>query len=421
MSDAGASAPGGHARGFRPAHETARDSRAEALLSGPALGAAGARGAAGGTAGDRTTGDRAAGRGERLVGHARAAVARHGSADPVKALLHRHRELCERAVDPLEIAAGLEAHGVTDRTAARFRHRDVFSLAEELYARVPRGDDTSRDGATAPAPGTAAPWSARAVLLALLPGALGLLTVAGLAATDGPPRAVVGAAGALGLVVALAAGAAAPGARAWTGFLLGYALAGDGLLGRLQAGGPDGLWPLDLPPLLGLALAAAPAAWCARLFAVRARRRLAASRGLADFSSGARPLLLGVVALHTAALTGLLALAGAVLGGGPPGGGALALGVLLLLTRLLTAHGFAGAAAAGLTAAGAAQALALASVLAARLPGCDPLARPVEAAVAAGGTAAVPTLACGAAALALLGYATAVLGRASAHAGTSAT
>lgn len=54
--------------------------------------------------------------------------------------MHRHRELCERAVDPLEIAAGLEAHGVTDRTAARFRHRDVFSLAEELYARVPRGE-----------------------------------------------------------------------------------------------------------------------------------------------------------------------------------------------------------------------------------------------------------------------------------------
>lgn len=52
-----------------------------------------------------------------------------GPADPVKTLMHSHRELCERAVDPLEIAAGLEAHGVTDRAAARFRHRDVFSLA----------------------------------------------------------------------------------------------------------------------------------------------------------------------------------------------------------------------------------------------------------------------------------------------------
>ncbi|MET9935815.1 hypothetical protein ABZ054_34465, partial [Streptomyces sp. NPDC006324] len=54
---------------------------------------------------------------------------RHGTADPVRVLMHRHRELCERAVDPLDVAAGLEARGFTDRTAARYRHRDVFSLA----------------------------------------------------------------------------------------------------------------------------------------------------------------------------------------------------------------------------------------------------------------------------------------------------
>ncbi|NEB65660.1 hypothetical protein G3I39_01030, partial [Streptomyces fulvissimus] len=51
--------------------------------------------------------------------------------------MHHHRDLCERAVSPLEIAAGLEAHGLTDRTAARYRHRHVFALAEELYARTP--------------------------------------------------------------------------------------------------------------------------------------------------------------------------------------------------------------------------------------------------------------------------------------------
>ncbi|MCZ0974890.1 hypothetical protein O1L55_33685 [Streptomyces albulus] len=67
-------------------------------------------------------------------------------------MMHRHRALCERAVDPLEIAAGLEAHGVTDRAAARFRHRDVFSLAEELYARIPRADEPVRR----PAPGPTA-------------------------------------------------------------------------------------------------------------------------------------------------------------------------------------------------------------------------------------------------------------------------
>lgn len=71
-----------------------------------------------------------------------AATARHLPADPVKALMARHRALCESAVDPLEIAAVLEAHGITDRAAARFRHRNVFSLAEELYARTPRHGDT---------------------------------------------------------------------------------------------------------------------------------------------------------------------------------------------------------------------------------------------------------------------------------------
>ncbi|MFE7532581.1 hypothetical protein ACFU7Y_43865, partial [Kitasatospora sp. NPDC057542] len=60
------------------------------------------------------------------------------SADPVREVMTEHRELCERAVDPLEIAAGLEEAGLGPDTAARCRHADLFSLAEELYARVPR-------------------------------------------------------------------------------------------------------------------------------------------------------------------------------------------------------------------------------------------------------------------------------------------
>lgn len=353
---------------------------------------------------------------------------RRGPADPVKALLHRHRELCRRAVDPLEIAAGLEAHGITDRTAARFRHRDVFSLAEELYARVPRGDDSARPGAAAVPDDTAAAWNGRAVLPALLPGALAALTVAGLAATEGPSRAAIGAAGAIGLIVALTAcprrGPLRPGGRtawstrAWTGFLLAYAVFGDGLLDQLVAGGPDGAWPAATAPLVTLCLAVAPAAWCAHLFSVRARRQLARSRGLEEFAAGTRPLLLAVVALHTAALAGLVALVGALLGNGSPGA-TLALGTLLFVARLLTVHGFAAPAATGLLAACAAQALALASVPAGRVPGCDWLARPVEAAVATWGAASVPTLVCGAAALALLARATAVLARASAHATTT--
>ncbi|MFD7319855.1 hypothetical protein ACFV9D_02010 [Streptomyces sp. NPDC059875] len=341
---------------------------------------------------------------------------RRGPADPVKALIHRHRDLCERAVDPLEIAAGLEAHGVTDRTAARFRHRDVFSLAEELYARVPRQNrapvrPAGEDGARAGWAG----WT----LAALAPGAVAALTVTGLALTEGPVRLAVGAAGALGLAAALAvavrrgplraAGRTVPAARVWTLWLLAYAVGGDGLLTQVLAGGPDGAWGITPQPLLGLALAVAPAAWCARLFATRARRKLAASRGLEDFAAGTRPLLLATVTLHLVALAGLLGLTGFA-------PGALALGALLLLARLLTVHGFPETAASGLAAACAAEALALASVLAGRVPGCDLLAAPVRALVDTWGPGAVPTLVCGTAALGLLAHATAALSRASAHA-----
>lgn len=126
--------------------------------------------------------------------------------DPVKALMHRHRALCERAVDPLEIAAGLEAHGVTDRAAAQYRHRDVFALAEEMYARVPRGDDDSDDG---PHPGTAGrahvvpAVSARWALFVLLPGVVCAAVVAGLGAVSGGARLVVVLGGVVAVAVAL--------------------------------------------------------------------------------------------------------------------------------------------------------------------------------------------------------------------------
>ncbi|MFF4171402.1 hypothetical protein [Streptomyces sp. NPDC001744] len=340
---------------------------------------------------------------------------RRGTADPVRVLMHRHRELCERAVDPLEIAAGLEARGFTDRTAARYRHRDVFSLAEELYARVPRG----REETVPPAPRreAVAPWA----LAVLAPGAAAALTGLGLGTTHGTVRLAVGAAGALGLGGALLlavrrgplgapGGRTVPAAGLWTLWLLAYAAGGDGFLAEVLSGGPDDLWELTPGPLLGLALAVAPAAWCAHLFTLRVRRRIAASRGLADFAASARRLLLGTVALHLLALAALL---------GPTGfsPGAFALGALLLLARLLTAHGFPETATAALAAACAAEALAPASVLSSRLPlpGFDALAVPVRAVVGAWGLGAVPTLVCGAAALGLLAHATGVLTRASAH------
>ncbi|MFC9505748.1 hypothetical protein [Streptomyces sp. NPDC057002] len=351
-------------------------------------------------------------------------------ADPVKALMHRHRELCERAVDPLEIAAGLEAHGITERTAARFRHRDVFSLAEEMYARVTRDGDVPAPPAPA-APRARADW----VLLTLLPGTLCAATVAAAHLTHGRSRLFATAAGILAVGLALRAALrrgplsrtdrTAPG-RGTLGFswLIGYSLLGNGLLQSAVTGGPDGLptgtadspWPLTAAPVLALALACAPAAWTAHLFTARGRRRLAASRGLEDFAAAVRPLLLGTVVLFLGALAALLALCAAVLDEPAGYAEALALGALLFIARLLATHGFAYAPAVVLTATATVQAAALATVFIARLPGLGFLGTPVETLVTLWGAGSVPTLACGAAALALLVHATRKLTRASAHA-----
>ncbi|WP_367320959.1 hypothetical protein [Streptomyces sp. HUAS ZL42] len=362
-----------------------------------------------------------------------AAAPRRGAADPVKGLMHRHRELCERAVDPLEIAAGLEAHGVTDRTAARFRHRDVFSLAEEMYARVPRDGETPRcpEPPVLPRPGVG--WT----LLTLVPGALCAATMVGLSLTRGRPHLLVAVGGilavALGLRAALRRGPlsaqhgphAVPHATApWTIWLLAYAALGGGLLRTALEGGPDGLptgtaegsWPLaPTASLLALALACTPAAWTAHLFATGARRRLAASRGLEEFAASVRPLLLGTFALFLCALAALLALCATALGQPAAYAEVLTLGALLLLARLLTVHGFTHAPAVVLAATAMTEAATLTTVFAGRLPGCGFLAVPAETLVHTWGPAGVPALVCGAAALALLVHATRRLTRASAH------
>ncbi|MFJ6939338.1 hypothetical protein [Streptomyces sp. NPDC101132] len=338
------------------------------------------------------------------------AARRRGGVDPVKVLLHRHRELCERAVDPLEIAAGLEAHGVTDRTAARFRHRDVFSLAEELYARVPRGAGQGRPGAAGQdvrghdgpsaadagpvAGGPAGPPAGRRALaygLSLLPGTLATGTWL---LADGTAAVVTGGALALvALVCCLRAGplrvAGRAGATAWL-----WAAALTAGVVCADAVGTEGAPPgAAAGTLTALAFATAPATWCAGLFATRARRRLAASRLLEEFAAGARPLLLGVCALFAAALAGLLALTGGALAAGT------ALGVLLFLARLLAVHGSPAAARNALGAVCAAEAVLL---------GAAALGQPVPYAATTG--------LLGAALLALLGHAAAALSRASAHA-----
>ncbi|MEU0954493.1 hypothetical protein ABZ353_19435 [Streptomyces niveus] len=375
--------------------------------------------------------------GTTSVGTARP-TRRRGPADPVKTLMHSHRELCERAVDPLEIAAGLEAHGVTDRAAARFRHRDVFSLAEELYARVPRAADTDTAGATAPYPARSGDPRAGWALRTLLPGAVCAVAVVALRCTEGgaggEARSAIGVAGAVALAIALTValrrgplrveGHTARVSRLWVCWLLAYVLYGDGLL-RLSGGGPHGTSPLTdaAAPLLALAFAVAPAAWCAHLLSVQARRGLAGSRGLAEFASRTRPPLLGLLALYVLALTALAVLA-ELLTGGDRGASAghpeatvatVALGGLLFLARLLTVHGFPRAAATGLVTACAVEALALVLATAGRVPGLESVSAPVRALVDAGGAGAVPALACGAAALGLLVHATVALPRASAH------
>ncbi|WP_413927891.1 hypothetical protein [Kitasatospora albolonga] len=357
-----------------------------------------------------------------------AAPARRGPADPVKSLMHHHRDLCERAVSPLEIAAGLEAHGLTDRTAARYRHRDVFSLAEELYARIPAR--TAEPAAPEPPPpGPDSEARAGWTLLALLPGAACLATAGLLRATEGVlgggARAAVTVTGALLACLALRlclsrgplrAPEGAGRAGMYACWLLSFAVYGEELIAQVISGGPDGPWEATPAPLLGLAAAVAPAAWCAHLFTVRAHRKLTGSRALEEFGAGVRPLLLAAVALFLCALLPLLFLAGLGLGGDGTPVGAAALGVLFFLARLLAAHGLPEPGTVALAAACAVEAAAPALVLAGRLPGLEPLAAPVHALVSAGGTGAVSALACGAAALGLLVHASAALSRASAHA-----
>lgn len=355
------------------------------------------------------------------------APARRAGADPVKALMHRHRELCEKAVDPLEIAAGLEAHGVTDRTAARFRHRDVFALAEEMYARVPRGTEHTAVPVRPARPADARAGrggSASHVLRALAPGAVCALTVVGLETLEGTPAFAAGVAGTIGVTVAVALclsrgplrakGRTVPSVPMWTLCLVAFAVYGEGLLREVTGGGPEGAWPMEPAPLIGLALAVAPATWCAHLFSVLARRRLERSRGLDEFGAGVRPLLLAVLLLHVGALGGLLAVVELVLPGGAPVPTAV-LGMLLFLARLLIVHGVPEPAAAALAGACALEIAAPALLLAGRLPGLEALARPVEGVVGAWGVAAVPALACGLAAAGLLVLAVAALSRASAH------
>ncbi|WP_062206877.1 hypothetical protein [Streptomyces sp. NBRC 109706] len=345
-------------------------------------------------------------------------------ADPVRALLREHGELCARAVDPLEIAAGLEARGVDEATAARCRHRDVFSLAEELHARAPRA---SGPPAPPPAGRRRGPALLPPLLLPLLPGALtvaGLALLARLPAEAAPGRgALTLATGALTVLVVLAllARRSPPGLAGLLSLPpVAYALAGDGLLDELLPGRQQETGPAAATALL-LALAVAPVVWCRDGFGPRAGRLLERRR-LREFRVGARALLARTTLLLVAGLAvaaGVVWRAPAALTGGAPSSPGLlagaALGLLLGLAALLVGHGRRRLAAGGLALTCAAEASALALASASWVPGLGVLADPVAGPVEAVGPAAVPLLSCLAGCCWLLAGAAVVLPRASTH------
>ncbi|GGX90516.1 hypothetical protein [Streptomyces hiroshimensis] len=326
--------------------------------------------------------------------------------DPVKALLHRHHGLCARAVDPLEIAAVLEDGGLTDRAAAECRHRDVFSLADELYARAER-EEPARPAPGAPCDQAALAHSVRAPwrLAGLLAGAW----LVAYALLGGPALAALFSGHLPGLLSGGASGGV-PGASGVSG-VSGHA-SGPALVDVLRAA---------VPVAAALTCGLVPALWCARWFTGRVRHALVASRSRAEFRARAWPVLLTAVGLFTATLAALLWAARAGLGApaAPPAElvAVTALGGLLFLARLLTARGFGrSAAVAVLTACGVEAAALGAAALGAGPRGAQPFAAPAVAwASGAYGPAAIPLVACALPALALLAHALSALSRASAH------
>lgn len=69
---------------------------------------------------------------------ARAVSVDRRSRAPISVLSRQIDEICTAAVDPLHIAAALEAAGYSDGLAqSKYGRRDVFDLAEEIFLRVP--------------------------------------------------------------------------------------------------------------------------------------------------------------------------------------------------------------------------------------------------------------------------------------------
>ncbi|WP_371479661.1 hypothetical protein [Kitasatospora sp. NBC_00315] len=346
-----------------------------------------------------------------------------GSGDPVRELMARHRELCERAVDALEIAAGLEEAGLGPGRTARYRHADVFALAEELYARVPRRPPEAARDRPAESWRRRSAGAARTALLAAPPCAA---LAAVRAARPGPPGAAVLVTAVLagGWLAVCAAYAARPGGRPsgnrWPGgqgpAVLGQGLCTAALLlsPALRAPGP-----VQAALTVAAAVAIGTAEWAARWYRHVGRVHLRAAGTIAEFRARMRPVLPVAAALHLASLALLSFAALSVLTvlaprPGPRPGGLLldavhradgvqwaaqgALGLLFVLAALLLHCGRPRAALAG-TAAGAGVTLLLRTPV---WPGVH-------------GPAGAQLVGCAVAGALLLPYAWAVLGQPGSH------
>ena len=132
-----------------------------------------------------------------------------GFGDPLDALVDRVRPVAARSVDGLQVAAALEASGVTDRVArVEFGFDDVFDLASEIHRRVIPADDPPRRRPDRV-------WAVE--LRDIGHGAMYLLP----AALFPPALAALGRdASVLGIVLAAAIGWVWSGATAWLGYQL---------------------------------------------------------------------------------------------------------------------------------------------------------------------------------------------------------
>ncbi|WP_037573099.1 hypothetical protein [Phaeacidiphilus oryzae] len=376
------------------------------------------------------------------------------TADPVRELMERHHRLCVEAVDPLEIAAALEAEGLGPGAATRYRHSDVFSLAEELHARAP--GEANRRGR--PSGFAAVPRSAsgrflgRALGGSLAAAALCLGTAA--AARGGwPPssgRGVDALLAGLLLAAVLWSSGAVRGPWAWPAALGAAGLVAVPLSGAIVgasdlggAGGTAARTPAAVVAAT-LALGVGTAGVIADWYAEVGRGHLRATGSRSGFRSRMR-VVLPVAAVAQLALLGAVCLvllvvpslalgerAGAVAaptapfgGAGPPvWGGLAAAGLVMLPGAALRACGRprigAGALLAGALATLAAALLPALSVVLPGLPASGP-AQPGgvipawSAAVAAARSGSAELYGCGAVAAVLLPYAWWVLHRPEAH------